>query len=67
MSINGIGEATPFRRITRHVRVPAGLVGDSQTLAVSRDGSRIFFAQALEGANSRMTYVMTARDSCLRP
>jgi len=47
------------------VRVPAGLAGDSAPLAVTRDGSRILFAQAGEGADSKMTYIMTGWDRAL--
>jgi len=44
------------------VRVPMGLVGDSVPLAVTRDGSRILFTQAIETTGSRMTFMMTAWD-----
>lgn len=42
------------------VRVPVGLVGDSVPLAVTRDGSRILFAQSIEGADRSANYMMTA-------
>ncbi len=48
------------------VRVPAGLVGDSMPMAVTRDGSRILFAQGVEQPNPQLTYVMTAWDTSLR-
>jgi DNA-binding winged helix-turn-helix (wHTH) protein/Tol biopolymer transport system component len=48
------------------VRVPAGLVSESMPLAVTRDGSRILFAQAVEQPNPQLTYVMTAWDTLLR-
>ena len=48
------------------VRVPAGLVGDSMPMAVTRDGSRILFAQGVEQPNPQLTYVMTAWDTVLR-
>jgi DNA-binding winged helix-turn-helix (wHTH) protein len=38
---------------------PAGLVADSIPLAVTRDGSRILFAQAREGSPLDVTYAMT--------
>ena len=47
------------------VRVPAGLAADSAPLAVTRDGSRILFTQAGEGADSKMTYIMTGWDRAL--
>jgi hypothetical protein len=49
-----------------NVRVPIGVVGDSQLLAVNRDGSKILFAQAREDSGPRDTYVMTAWDTALR-
>jgi len=49
------------------VRPPIGLTGDSQPLAVTRDGSRILFAQAVESTESRTAYVMTAWDRALKP
>ena len=42
------------------VRVPTGLAGDSITLAVVHDGSRILFSQAIEGSDPRMSYMMSA-------
>ena len=48
------------------VRVPAGLVGDSMPMAVTRDGSKILFAQGVEQPNPQLTYVMTAWDTLLR-
>jgi hypothetical protein len=48
------------------VRVPAGLVGDAMPMAVTRDGSRILFAQGVEQPNPQLTYVMTAWDTSLR-
>jgi DNA-binding winged helix-turn-helix (wHTH) protein len=47
------------------VRVPAGLTGDSTPMAVSRDGSRILFAQGVEQPDPQLTYVMTAWDTIL--
>jgi DNA-binding winged helix-turn-helix (wHTH) protein len=41
------------------IRVPAGLTGDSEPLAVTRDGSKILFAQGVEQPASQQTYVMT--------
>jgi Tol biopolymer transport system component len=41
------------------VRVPSGMFGDSTPIDVSRDGSRILFAQGSEDADSQMTYVTT--------
>ena len=49
------------------VRVPPGLVGDSVPLAVVRDGSRILFTQAMEGAGSMMNYVTFAWDRLPAP
>jgi hypothetical protein len=48
------------------IRLPAGLVGNSMPLAVTRDGSRILFAQGVEQPNPPVTYVMTAWDKALR-
>lgn len=48
------------------VRVPDGLVADSAPLAVSRDGSRILFAQGVEQPDPQLTYVMTAWDLRLK-
>jgi DNA-binding winged helix-turn-helix (wHTH) protein/Tol biopolymer transport system component len=48
------------------VRVPNGIVGDEMPIAVTRDGSRILFAQAVEQPNPQLTYVMTAWDTLLR-
>jgi DNA-binding winged helix-turn-helix (wHTH) protein len=45
-----------------NVRVPAGIVGDSMPMAVTRDGSRILFAQGVEQPNPQLTYVMTSWD-----
>ena len=47
------------------VRVPAGIVGDSFPMAVTRDGSRILFAQGVEQPNPQLTYVMTNWDRAL--
>ena len=47
------------------VRVPAGMSGDSMPLDITRDGSRILFAQGAENLNSSMTYVMTDWTSTL--
>ena len=49
------------------VRPPAGLTGDSVPLAVTHDGSRILFTQASEGADSKMTYIMSAWERALTP
>jgi eukaryotic-like serine/threonine-protein kinase len=48
------------------VRLPAGIVGDSMPMAVTRDGSRILFAQGVEQPNPQVTNVMTAWDQSLR-
>jgi hypothetical protein len=48
------------------VRVPAGITGDSMPMAVTRDGTRILFAQGVEQPNPQLTYVMTAWDTALR-
>jgi hypothetical protein len=40
------------------VRVPSGLIGDSTPMDVSRDGSRILFAQGSD-KDSQITYVTT--------
>jgi Tol biopolymer transport system component len=48
------------------VRVSNGIVGDEMPIAVTRDGSRILFAQAVEQPNPQLTYVMTAWDTLLR-
>jgi hypothetical protein len=48
------------------VRVPSGIVGDEMPIAVTRDGSRILFAQAVEQPSPQLTYVMTAWDTLLR-
>lgn len=48
------------------VRVPDGIVGDEVPMAVTRDGSRILFAQGVEQPNPQLTYVMTAWDTLLR-
>jgi Tol biopolymer transport system component len=45
-----------------NVRVPAGIVGDSMPMAVTRDGSKILFAQGVEQPNPQLTYVMTSWD-----
>jgi Tol biopolymer transport system component len=41
------------------VRVPSGMIGDSMPMDVSRDGSRILFAQGSDKADSQITYVTT--------
>jgi len=41
------------------VRIPSGMVGDSTPMDVSRDGSRILFAQGTDKAESQITYVTT--------
>lgn len=48
------------------VRVPDGIVGDVMPIEVTRDGSRILFAQAVEQPSPQLTYVMTAWDAALR-
>ena len=48
------------------IRVPAGLTADSSPLAVTRDGSRILFAQGVEQEGSQPTYVMTDWTAALR-
>src|SRR5206468_2993404 len=45
------------------VRMPAGLVGSSEPLAVTHDGSRILFAQGVVQPEPQMSYVMTAWDN----
>jgi hypothetical protein len=49
------------------VRVPDNLVGSSEPLAVTRDGSAILFAQSADPSDPKTTYVMTAWDSLLKP
>jgi DNA-binding winged helix-turn-helix (wHTH) protein/Tol biopolymer transport system component len=49
-----------------NVRVPASLVGDSQPLAVTPDGSRILFAQAPEPEGPPTAFLMTAWDQMLK-
>src|SRR5262249_14443552 len=49
------------------VRVPAGMVRESEPLAVTRDGSRILFTQAVEQPDPPVSHVMTAWDSRLKP
>ena len=49
------------------MRVPDYLVGMSEPLAVTRDGSAILFAQSADPADPKITYVMTAWDSLLKP
>jgi Tol biopolymer transport system component len=49
-----------------NVRLPAGIVDASMPMAVTRDGSRILFAQGVEQPNPQLTYVMTAWDKALR-
>jgi hypothetical protein len=51
------------RKALFEVRPPVGLVGDSYPLAVTRDGSRILFAQAVDATESLTAYVMTAWDT----
>jgi Tol biopolymer transport system component len=41
------------------VRVPSGMIGDSMPMDMTRDGSKILFAQGVENADSNTTYVMT--------
>ncbi|HUJ50174.1 MAG TPA: protein kinase [Bryobacteraceae bacterium] len=48
-----------------NVRVPAGLTANSVPLAVTRDGSRILFAQGAEQPDPQLTYVMTNWESVL--
>ena len=48
------------------VRVPTGIVGDEMPMAVTRDGSRILFAQGVEQPNPQLTYVMTAWETLLK-
>jgi DNA-binding winged helix-turn-helix (wHTH) protein/Tol biopolymer transport system component len=48
------------------VRVPTGIVGYEMPMAVTRDGSRILFAQGVEQPNPQLTYVMTAWESLLK-
>jgi hypothetical protein len=48
------------------VRVPDGIVGDEIPMAVTRDGSRILFAQGVEQPNPQLTCVMTAWDTLLK-
>jgi DNA-binding winged helix-turn-helix (wHTH) protein/Tol biopolymer transport system component len=48
------------------VRATAGIVLDSEPLAVTRDGSNILFAQGVEQPDPQLTYVMTAWDTALR-
>jgi DNA-binding winged helix-turn-helix (wHTH) protein/Tol biopolymer transport system component len=47
------------------VRLPGGLVGDSAPMAVTRDGSKILFAQGIDDPGSHDTYVMSAWDKTL--
>jgi hypothetical protein len=47
------------------VRVPNGMVVGDTPLAVTRDGSKILFAQGSEQPNPQLTYVMTAWDMLL--
>ena len=49
-----------------NIRRPEGLVGDAMPLAVTRDGSRILFAQGVEQPDPQLTYVMTNWDATLR-
>ena len=48
------------------VRVPSGTIGEDMPMAVTRDGSKILFAQGTEQPNPQLTYVMTAWDNLLR-
>ena len=48
------------------VRVPDDLVGGSNPLAVTRDGSAILFAQSADPSDAKVTYVMTAWDNLLK-
>jgi hypothetical protein len=48
------------------VRVPTGIVGYEMPMAVTRDGSRILFAQGVEQPNPQLTYVMAAWESLLK-
>jgi hypothetical protein len=45
------------------VRVPDGLVGEAESLAVTRDGSRLLFEQAVEQPDPALTYVTTNWDT----
>jgi hypothetical protein len=49
-----------------NVRIPAGLNEASSTIAVTRDGSRILFAQGVEQPDPQLTYMMTNWDATLR-
>jgi hypothetical protein len=42
------------------VRPPSGLLGQYSPLAVSRDGSRIFFPQGVEQPDSNVIHVKTS-------
>jgi hypothetical protein len=62
------------RGVTIHASVPQALfdvrvapgVFESMPLAVTRDGSRILFAQGVEQPNPQLTYVMTNWESVLK-
>ncbi len=53
-------------RVLFKIRMVGGITGDSMPLAVSRDGSRILFAQGVEQPDPQLTYVMTNWDANLR-
>ena len=55
----------PVRLFDVHPSI--SLKGNSQPLAVSKDGSRILFLEATPDRPQRMSYVMTAWDQMLRP
>ena len=48
------------------IRRPAGLVGDTMPMAVTRDGSRILFAQGVEQPDPHLIYVKTAWEKAVR-
>ena len=48
------------------VRVPIGVIAEDMPMAVTRDGSKILFAQGTEQPNPQLTYVMTAWDTLLQ-
>jgi len=62
---NGIRASKPEALFK--VRVPAGMVRESEPLALTRDGSRILFTQAVEQPDPPVSYVMTAWNSRLNP
>src|SRR5262249_54565764 len=62
---NGVIHASPPEALFT-IREPDDLVGDSMPMAVTRDGSRILFAQAVPQPDPPLTFVMTAWDAALR-